>query len=106
MVDICVISIKDITLRIIYNKLEYALSDKFSSDKELAEYIRTYPEEAFARSIKKVSDKVYVLNIASSENFGYFEWDDGWSKNLINSMLATFEQIIQRFISDSVTNTL
>ena len=98
------VTVKDKTLIVFYDQLEYGLFTKFSSDKEIKEYIDSNLEEAFSNAIFKKKNTPYFLNIASVEKLGSFEWKDN-GKHL-NRMLSIYMPIIQKFIEDATTDSL
>ena len=72
---ISTIKIGNKELNVIYNKQEYGLYNLYSSDDRIKTYITDYPEEALFDAINIGSDGAYVINIASVEDFGAFEWE-------------------------------
>ena len=98
------VTVKDKTLIVFYDQLEYGLFTKFSSDKEIKEYIDSNLEEAFSNAVFKKKNTPYFLNIASVEKLGSFEWKDN-GKHL-NRMLSIYMPIIQKFIEDATTDSL
>lgn len=95
------IEVKDKKLFVIYNKQKEGLYSYFSSDKNMYEYAHKNNEEAFADAIHEVDENTYILNIASTENFGAFEWK--YAKDIADRQLSIFMPIIQRFIASSLT---
>lgn len=98
------ITVKNKTLIVFYDQLEYGLFRMFSSDKEVKKYIIDNIYEAFNNAVFKKKNAPYFLNIASVERLGAFKWED--NKLHLNSLLATYMPIIQKFIADATTNTL
>ena len=98
------VTVKDKTLIVFYDQLEYGLFTKFSSDKEIKEYIDSNLEEAFSNAVFKKKNTPYFLNIASVEKLGSFEWRNN-GKHL-NRMLSIYMPIIQKFIEDATTDSL
>ena len=98
------VTVKDKTLIVFYDQLEYGLFTKFSSDKEIKEYIDSNLEEAFSNAVFKKKNTPYFLNIASVEKLGSFEWKNN-GKHL-NRMLSIYMPIIQKFIEDATTDSL
>lgn len=98
------VTVKDKTLIVFYDQLEYGLFTKFSSDSEVKGYIDSNLEEAFSNAVFKKKNTPYFLNIASVEKLGSFEWKDN-GKHL-NRMLSIYMPIIQKFIEDATANTL
>lgn len=91
-------------LVIIYDKQQFGLFSFFSSDKRVGDYIFNNTESAFYEAIKEHSPGIYVLNIASVENFGAFDWKN--AKDLLNKQLQIFMPIIQKFMADALTDSL
>lgn len=102
--EITVITVKDRQLKIIYSKVEEGLYRSFSSDDKLAEYIFKNPEVAFCEAITVNEDGIYLLNIASTENLGAFEWEQ--MPELLDRQLKTFTPIVNNFIKYVLTNQL
>lgn len=98
------VTVKDKTLVVFYDQLEYGLFCKFSSDSEVKGYIDSNLEEAFSNAVFKKKNTPYFLNIASVEKLGSFEWKDN-GKHL-NRMLSIYMPIIQKFIEDATTDSL
>lgn len=98
------VTVKDKTLIVFYDQLEYGLFSKFSSDSEIKGYIDSNLEEAFSNAVFKKKNTPYFLNIASVEKLGSFEWKDN-GKHL-NRMLSIYMPIIQKFIEDATTDSL
>lgn len=95
--EIARICINSKKLVIIYDKMGNCLSSCFKTDKEMLDYINNNIDEAFKHSIEKKSDELFILNIASTENFGAFPNWKGM-ENLLNQQLSIFMPIIQKFI--------
>ena len=91
-------------LIVIYNKLQGGLYSCFSSDKRMYEYIQNNLEEAFADTIRYEGDNSFILNVASTENFGYFDWKN--AKDILDRQLHIFMPIIQKFMVDALTDNL
>lgn len=92
-------------LVIIYDKAEDSLSCYFKDDKSMKDFIINNTVEVYNRFVKKETDKVLTLNIASTENFGAFnDWKG--MQNLLNRQLSIFMPIIQRFILYANTGNL
>ena len=98
------INIKDQQLFVIYNKLREGLHNYFSSDRSMYEYIQQNPAEALIHAIQKVDEKIYLLNIASTQEFGAFEWK--CAKDIADRQLTIFIPIIQRFMVAAMTESL
>ena len=89
---------------LIYDKMQYGLHQKFMSDAYVAKYINSYTEEAFKEAVRPYKPYIYVLNIASVENFGAFSWDK--AGDLLHKQLTIYMPIIQKFMVDALTDTL
>lgn len=98
------ITVKDKTLVVFYDQLEYGLFNKFSSDNDIRNYISTNLKEAFEESVFKKKNTPYFLNIASVEKLGSFEWKG--NKLHLNNLLSIYMPIIQKFIADALSNSL
>lgn len=98
------ITVKDKTLVVFYDQLEYGLFSKFSSDNDIRNYISNNPKEAFEESVFKKKNSPYFLNIASVEKLGAFEWEG--NKNHLNKLLSIYMPIIQKFIADVLSDSL
>lgn len=98
------ITVKDKTLIVFYDQLEYGLFCKFSSDKDVKDYIHNNLEEAFNNAIFKKKNAPYFLNIASVEKFGIFQLSE--NKTHLNRQLSVYIPIIQKFITDALSNSL
>lgn len=98
------VTVKDKTLVVFYDQLEYGLFSRFYSDNEVKEYIDSNLKEAFSNAVFKKKNTPYFLNIASVERLGAFEWRNN-GKHL-NRMLNIYMPIIQKFIEDATTDTL
>lgn len=91
-------------LLLLYDKRGNGLHNFFSSDERVANYIKRDIDAAFYDAIKGYSDYVYVLNIASVENFGAFEWKN--AKDILDRQLRIFMPIIQKFMVDALTDNI
>lgn len=98
------IEVANKTLVLFYDKSQFYFSVS-DNDEKTAECIKTNTDEVFKYTIKNEED-IYYLNIASSEDYGNFDWHGEWAKNLLNKQLSTFMPIIQKFIADAITDTL
>ena len=85
-----------INLHIVYDKRETGLHTVFSSDSQIYDYINTNIEMALMEAIDKVDSVNYCLNIASTEDFGYFKWKD--NRTLFDRQIKIFQPIIDKFI--------
>ena len=92
-------------LIVIYNKVKDSLSYYFKSDEDMKNYIANNMDDVFNRFVEKKSKEEYILNIASTENFGAF---DDWKgmQSLLDRQLSAFMPIIQKFILYANTNCL
>lgn len=91
-------------LVLIYDKRKEGLHSLFPADKDIAEFISNHIEEAFKKAITEYEPYIYVLNIASVENFGAFTWEK--AGDLLNKQLNIFMPIIQKFIVVAMTDTI
>lgn len=98
------ITSRDKNLIVFYDKLQYGLFNKFSSDSEVYEFINSNPEKAFEEAVFKKKEAPYFLNIASTENFGAFEWEN--MRSLLKRQMTTYMPIIQKFIIDARSKNL
>ena len=96
MKEISTITANGKQLRVIYSKQEQGLHLSFSSDERIREYIFRNTEEAFCESVTVDDEGTYWLNIASTEDFGAFEWKS--MPELLDKQLSIFMPIIQKFI--------
>lgn len=77
------------------------------SDDEVEKAILTHTDEVFNYAINKIDDNKFILNIASTEDFGDFDWNgDIWSDNLLKKQLTIYMPLIQKFICGAMTGTL
>lgn len=91
-------------LIVIYNKLQGGLYSFFSSDKRMYEYIQNNLEEAFVDAIRYKGESTFILNVASTENFGAFDWKN--AEDILDRQLNLFMPIIQKFMVSALTETL
>lgn len=98
------ITVKDKTLVVFYNQLEYGLFNKFSSDNDIRNYISNNLKEAFEELVFKKKNSPYFLNIASVEKLGAFKWEG--NKLHLNNLLSIYMPIIQKFIADVLSDSL
>lgn len=98
------ITVKDKTLVVFYDQLEYGLFNKFSSDNDIRNYINNNLKEAFEESVFKKKNSPYFLNIASVEKLGAFKWEG--NKLHLNNLLSIYMPIIQKFIADVLSDSL
>lgn len=99
------IEVRSEVLLVVYDKCRFGLFKFFSSDEEVAGYVRANTEKAFMRAVQRNEDGYCILNIASVEDLGAFEWDD-FTKNLLDYQIGVYEPLIQKFIVDAATRTL
>lgn len=102
MEEVATITSNGKQLNVIYSKMKYGLYTFFSSDEGLAEYITREPEKAFLEAVSEDDEGICWLNIASTENFGYFEHWSGMS-TLLNRQLTAFMPVVQKFIEYAAT---
>ena len=74
-------------LYIVYNKSRCGLCDMFKTDELVENYIHNNISEAYSVAVKKASSKKYVLNIASTEDYGDFK-DDIPDKSILEYQLS------------------
>lgn len=98
------VTVKNKTLVVFYDQLEYGLFSKFSSDNDVKDYINNNLEEAFDSAVFKKKNAPYFLNIASVEKLGAFKWEG--NKLHLNTLLGIYMPIIQKFIADALSNSL
>lgn len=79
------------------------LYQHFNCDEEMSAYIKNHIEEAFCMGVKKYADYIYILNIATVEDFGNF--DVTKDKNLIGKQIETFMPVISKFMIDALTDS-
>jgi len=78
----------------------------FKDDQEMRNFIANNTEEIFPYAIEKESDKNYILNIITIENFGAFPWESDWAMNLLKRQIETFTPIIKLFMNYALDGTL
>lgn len=91
-------------LLLMYDKDLEGLHRLFTSDKKMKDYILQNIDEAFQSAVKIQDEYVLMLNIASTENFGAFDWKH--AEGILNTQLYIFMPIIQKFIADALTDRL
>lgn len=103
--EIASICIGDKKLNVIYDKMEDSLSKYFKTDEEMKNYIDSNTDKVYSHFVAKSTNGIYVLNIASTENFGHF---DSWKgmNTLLDMQLSIFMPIIQKFILYAHTDNL
>lgn len=80
------------------------LSSRFSSDKDLQEFIKEYLEEAYHLAIKQQTDYIYTLDISQVENYPNFPLNK--EKELVGKQMTVFMPIICRFMVNAFTDNL
>ncbi len=91
-------------LLVYYDKMEDGLYQYFSSDGRMKEYVHSKTSEAFVIAVQYYCDDTFILNIASTENLGAFEWKN--EKDFLNRQLTIFMPVIQKFMLDATTDQL
>ena len=100
------ILIKKYELIIIYDKLKPSLSDNFDSDDNMTQYIKNNISDAFVSALKKYKDNTYILNVASTKNYGHIT-EDNYKRNvIIQKQLNIFSPIISKFMADVIIDNL
>ena len=89
-------------LAIFYHRCKGGLCHAFDrlkdGDEQMADYIKNNPEEAFFRSIMKIDDNHFALNIAPCFDMHPMdETGDEW-KRLIEEQTMLFMPIIEKFL--------
>lgn len=103
------IDINGRTLYIIYNKMIEGLHSlgEVLPDNEVCVFIKDNIDIAYDYAINKNDEGSFVLNIASYENFGEFDWDgDPWSDSLLKRQLEIYKPLIQKFMIDAMNGSL
>lgn len=97
---ISTINVEDKKLIIFYSKAYNGAWYYFKDDQEMGNYIENNPNSAHKFIMEGEEKNTYYLNIASTQNFGYFEWK-GSSEchTLLKYQLDIFMPIIEAFIS-------
>lgn len=98
------ITVKDKVLVVFYDKLSNGLFRLFDTDGQLKKFIEEDTDKAFLYAIHKKEKAPYMLNIASTEDFGAFEWKH--MKKLLQRQMSIFMPLIGKFITDVETDTL
>lgn len=96
---------KDVTLYIIYDKGKWGLHVIFDDDENILDYVFKNTKEAFDKALLKQDEHSYILNIASTEDFGAFE-NGIPDKSILNYQIKSFMPIIQKFMVDALTDNL
>lgn len=89
---------------VFYDKSKYGLHQLCSSDFKLSEYIQKNLRSAFKDAIVPYKDGIFLLNIASTENLGAFDWKH--AKDILDKQLQIFMPIIHKFMVDALTDSL
>lgn len=98
------VKVKDKTLKVVYDKRISGLHEYFSSDKRIREYIHNNTEEALYTAINCLENNNFILNIASTMDFGAFSWKN--NRVLLCDQLECFYPIINKFIELTITEEL
>ena len=89
---------------IIYDKEKYGLHQLLPSDDKMQKYIQLNLSDAFNDAVILYQEGIYLLNIASVETFGAFDWKN--TKDILDRQLKIFMPIIQKFMVDALTDSL
>lgn len=97
---IATIDVEEKKLIIFYSKAFDGAWQHFKTDAEMYDYIRDNLNQAFnCFLVKDEKEKIYWLNIASTENFGYFKWKGSPECfYLLKYQLDIFGPLIDNFI--------
>lgn len=95
--------VRNMRLVITYDKQRQGLH-RFSTDEEIRDFIANDPKVAFSQAICVHSSDILVLNIASTENYGAFEWEQ--MPELLEKQLPIFMPLIQKFIEYALLEQL
>ena len=96
--------VRNMRLVITYDKQRQGLHHFFSTDEEIRDFIANNPKVAFSQAICVHSSDILVLNIASTENYGAFEWEQ--RPELLEKQLSIFMPLIQKFIEYALLEQL
>ena len=96
---------KDVTLYIIYDKGKWGLHELFNDDEAVLDYVCKNTQEAYEKALIKHNGYSYILNVASTEDFGAFE-NDIPDKSLLDYQLSIYMPLIQKFMLDALTDSL
>lgn len=96
---------RDNILYLVYNKSRWGLCDMFKTDDLVGNYIHNSISEAYDSAVKKIGNKEWLLNIASTEDYGAFK-DDIPDKNILEYQLSVYMPLIQKFMVDVLTDNL
>lgn len=91
-------------LIVIYDKKREGLHNLFSSDESIKDHIAHSLDRAFEAALCKHLPYIYILNIASTDNFGAFSLSK--EKDLVEKQLKLYMPIIQKFMIDALTDKL
>lgn len=93
--------VRNMRLVITYDKQQQGLHHFFSTDEEIRDFIANDPKRAFSQAVCAHSSDILVLNIASTENYGAFEWEQ--MPGLLEKQLSIFMPVVQKFIEYAAT---
>lgn len=89
------------TLAIFYNKCVDGLHH-LHSDEEVKTFIADNLDIAYDYAIMECGNNIFCLNIASTVNYGDFDWEgDAWSNNLLKQQIHIYKPLIEKFLSDA-----
>lgn len=95
---IATINVEDKKVIIFYSKAYNGAWNYFKDDRKMGDYIESNPD-AHKFLIKGEEEDTYYLNIASTQNFGYFKWrNSSECLTLLKYQLEIFNPIIDYFI--------
>ena len=96
---ISTINVEDKKLIIFYSKAYNGAWYYFKDDQEMGDYIESNPNLAHKFLMKGEKENTCYLNIASTQNFGYFKWrNSSECLTLLKYQLEIFNPIIDYFI--------
>lgn len=90
-------------LVLICSNQEPSLADHFSTDKELADFIRENKDRIYPTVLKKHGDYIYVLNMKTVQ-YNYDLHSRGLVKELLNNAVSIYTPLIQAFMVDAITD--
>ncbi len=102
--ELFTISVGQYKLLILYDKTQDGLYQYFSSDSRMKEYISSHLSEAFLSALHYHDEGSYILNIASTEDLGAFDWKN--ERGFLSRQLHIFMPIMQEFILNAITGWL
>lgn len=93
-------------LILIWDKTVSGLHNNFSSDEEIKHYITTDIDSAFTTAIDLFEPYIYILNIASVENYGALSLkrDKDLLKHQLSIYLPVIEQFMLKAFTDNISN--